>query len=299
MQSVKRISAIVVPALALLAAMPVSALAAAPSAPAAQATGTTYADVADLADSAPLVLRAQVRKLSRVEDERAPGLRLGSARFYVEATTRALLTGQVPQGEALTYLVDLPLDARGKPPKLKKRDVLLFARPVSGRPGEIQLVARNAQLLWDPATEARLRSILTELLAAGAPGRITGVRELIHVQGNLAGEGETQIFLSTEDGSAASITVQRKPGAPPAWGASFSELIAELGNPPKRDTLAWYRLACFLPDVPPAGANLSETAASRAQAEADYRMVMGKLGPCERSAARGAASARAGASPLR
>ena len=37
-----------------------------------------YADLADLADSAQVVVRAQVRKLTRVENERAPGLR-GSA----------------------------------------------------------------------------------------------------------------------------------------------------------------------------------------------------------------------------
>jgi hypothetical protein len=242
-----------------------------------------YADLADLADSAPLVVKAQVRKLSRVENERARGLRSGWGRYYVQAKTRALLTGQAPQGEALTYLVDLPLDARGKPPAVKKRDVLLFARPVRGHPGELQLVAPDAQVLWSPSVEAQLRSILIALAAADAPGRVTGVRELIHVPGNLAGEGETQIFLATADGSAASITVQSKPGAAPLWGVSFSELVAKLGDPPKPDTLAWYRLACFLPETPPAGANHSETAESRARAEADYRMVLGALGPCPRS----------------
>ncbi len=241
-----------------------------------------YADLADLSDSAPVVLRAQVRKLSRVENERARGLRPGWGRFYVQARTRALLTGQAPQGEALTYLVDMPLDAKGKPPAVKKQDVLLFSRAVPGRPGELQLVAPDAQLLWSAALEAQLRGVLTELVAPGAPGPITGVRELIHVPGNLAGEGETQIFLNTADGSAASITVQRRPGMPAVWGASFSELIAELGNPPQRDTLGWYRLACFLPAAPLASANLSEGPASRAQADADYRFVIGELGPCPR-----------------
>jgi len=209
-------------------------------------------------------------------------MRAGWGRFYVQARTRALLTGQAPQGEALTYLVDMPLGARGKPPQVKKRDVLVFARPVRGRPGELQLVAPDAQLIWTPGVEAQLRTVLTELAAPDAPGRVTGVRELIHVAGNLAGEGETQIFLTTEDGAAASITVQRRPGAAPLWGASFSELVAELGNPPRRDTLAWYRLACFLPAAPPAGANLSESEASRVQADADYRMVIADMGACTR-----------------
>lgn len=280
MRSIKRSAGMAALILACAAAGPAMA-APAPAAP--PVAGANYADLADLADSAPIVLKAQLRKLSRVENDRARGLRPGWGRFYAEARTRALLTGQAPQGEALTYLVDLPLDARGKPPAVKKKDVLIFARPVRGRPGELQLVAPDAQLLWNPAVETRLRGILVELVAADAPGRVTGVRELIHVPGNLAGEGETQIFLATGDGTAASITVQNKPGAPPLWGASFSELIAGLGNAPARDTLAWYRLACFLPAAPPAGANLSETPEGRASAEADYRMVLTALGPCPRS----------------
>ena len=251
--------------------------------PADQPAAATYADLADMSDSAHLVLRAQVLKLIRVKDERAPGLRPGYGRFYVKARTRTLLTGNVPLGESLQYLVDLPLDQRGKPPKLKKQDVLLFARSVPGRPGELQLIAPDSQLPWDEMTEARLRSILTELVAPDAPARITGVREIIFVPGNLAGSGETQIFLSTADDSAASITVRHSPGLPPQWGVSFSELMADVGNPPPRDTLAWYRLACFLPDAPPSRANHSETASARAQAAADYRMVLGELGTCTRA----------------
>lgn len=283
----ERIAFTALPALAL--AVPLSASAQpVPAAPAPAGVPAPYADLADLADSAPLVVRAQVRKLTRVENERASGLRPGFARFYIQARTRALLTGQSPQGEALTYLADLPLDPKGKPPALKKQDVLLFARPVRGRPGELQLVAPDAQVAWNPATEARLRSILIDLVAADAPKRVTGVRELIHVPGNLAGEGETQIFLTTADGSAASVTVQSRPGAAPIWGASFSELIADLGNPPRPDTLAWYRLACFLPATPPARANLSETAQARARAEADYRLVLAEMGSCRRDRGRAA-----------
>lgn len=282
MRSVSRISRTAAPIFALAMIISLPSLAAAPLSPVTPAAAGNYADLADLADSAAIVLKAQVRKLSRVENERAGGLRPGWGRFYIEARTRALLTGQAPQGEALTYLVDLPLDARGKPPAIKKKDVIVFARPVRGRPGELQLVAPDAQVLWTPAIEGQVRAILTELVAADAPGRVTGVRELIHVAGNLAGEGETQIFLSTKEGAAASITVQTKPGAAPIWGASFSELLAELGNPPKRDTLAWYRLACFLPATPPRGSNLSETPESQTRAEADYRLVMAELGPCQR-----------------
>ena len=251
--------------------------------PAAAPNPATYADLADLSDSAPIVLRAQVRKLVPVDAARARGVRPGWARYYVEARTSALLSGNTALGEALRYLVDLPLDARGKPPALKKKDVLLFARTIPARPGELQLVAPDAQLLWDAATEARLRAILAELIAPGAPGAITGVREAINVPGTLAGEGDTQIFLDTASGEAASITIQHRPGARPEWGASFSEVLARVGQPPARDTLAWYRLACFLPNALPAAANLSDTATSRAQAESDYRMVLGELGVCPRT----------------
>ncbi|MBB4857808.1 hypothetical protein HNO88_001119 [Novosphingobium chloroacetimidivorans] len=246
-------------------------------------TALTYADLAALADSAPLVVRARLRKLVRVEDARMRPAAPGTARFYIQAETRALITGGSPIGQAFAYLVDLPVTAKGKPLARKKDEVILFARTVPSRPGELQLVRPGAQIAWSEATEARLRTIITALLAPDAPARVTGVREMIHVPGTLAGEGETQIFLNTADNSAASITVRRQPGRPPQWGASFSELVAELGSPPERDTLQWYRLACALPASPPPEANMSEGETSRAMAEADYRFVLDALGPCRRA----------------
>lgn len=243
----------------------------------------TYADLVDLADSAPLVLRVEVTRATRVDDARVSGVTAGHGRFFVEAKTQALLAGNTVLGESARYLVDLPLDARSKPPKLKKKQFLLFARPVNGRPGELQLVTPRAQISWNPVAEETMRGILKELVAPDAPAKVTGVRELLYVPGTLAGQGETQIFLNTANGSAASITVRHQPGEPLAWAASFSELLADLGAPPKRDTLAWYRLACFLPNNPPASANISENEADRRQAAADYRTVLGELGVCERT----------------
>lgn len=254
--------------------------AAAPANPLPIAPAASYADLADLADSASLVIRAQVRKLVRVEPARANGVRPGWARFYVEAKTMALLAGE-GIAESLRYLADLPLDARGKPPALSKKLVLVFASAVPGRPGELRLVAPDAQLLWDATSEAKLRTIMTELLSPDAPARISGVREVIHVAGNLAGEGETQMFLATRDGTAASISVARRPGTAPVWGVSFSE-VAEAGAAPLRETLRWYRLACFLPGALPPGVNLSDGAQERAIADADYRLVIAGLGGCPR-----------------
>ena len=248
------------------------------------APAVTYADLADLADGAPLVIRAQPRKIAAVEPARARGLRPGWGRFYVEAKTEALIAGTAPLGEALRYLVDLPLDAKGKPPQFKKKSVVLFARTVAGRPGELQLVAPDAQLLWDAALDARIKGVLRELYAAGAPPRISGVREAAHSGGELAGAGETQIFLVSASGDPSAITVSRAPGRAPQWGVSFSELVAS-DSAPARDTLAWYRLACFLPAALPRSATSAPGNDDRDAAAQDYAYVLAQLGACTRTRA--------------
>ncbi|TYC85424.1 hypothetical protein FMM79_16385 [Novosphingobium sp. BW1] len=258
----------------------VPALAANPQSPGAD---VTFADLADLADSAPMVIEAQVTRMTRLGADRAAGLAPGIGRFYVEADTRALLVGKSPIGESLRYLVDMPLDSRGKGEDLKDRMVILFARAVPGRPGEVQLIEPDSQLLFTPALDAKLRGLLRETVAPDAPGEITGVRELLYVPGTLAGQGETQIFLNTRDGSAASITVRHEPGKPVAWGASFSELVADVTQPPAPETLEWYRLACALPQYPPQGANISQGYDAKRQAQDDYRAVLRQLGPCTRN----------------
>ena len=77
--------------------------------------------------------------------------------------------------------------------------------------------------------------------------------------------------------------MQRRPDAPPRWSVSFSEVLGETARQPPRDTLAWYRLACFLPPLLPNGANISDDPADRAAAGSDYRFVLTELGPCPRS----------------
>ena len=252
------------------------------SRPAAPSPAPTYADLADLADGAPLAVRVLPRKIAAVEPERARGLRPGWGRFYVEAKTEALIAGSAPLGEALTYLVDMPLDSKGKPPAIKKKSVVLFARTVAGRPGQLQLVAPDAQLLWDAALDARIKGVLRELYAAGAPPRISAVREAVHTGGDLAGAGETQIFLVAANGDPAAITVTRSPGSAPLWAVSFSELV-DSGTAPARETLAWYRLACSLPPSLPVGARSGDNAEDRAAAAGDYAFVMSQLGSCLRT----------------
>ena len=243
----------------------------------------TYADMADLSFSAGVIALVRVDTLIPIDPSRSQAIRPGYARFYVEAQAQTLLAGKTPLGRSIRYLVDLPLDWRGKADDLEGEDVFIFARAVAGRPGELQLVTPTAQLRWSTARETQLRSLLRAAVSPNGPPKITGVRALLHVPGALLGQGRTQIFLSTQNGSYASITVQHRPDAPPNWHVSFTELIADAGQPPARDTLQWYRLACSLPSVPPPDANISQTEAARSQALADYRLVLASLGSCDRN----------------
>ena len=275
---------------ALAASVALFAAILAPSAALAQSPSSvqpSFADLADLADAAGVVVRVKVKGQAALGPERARNVAPGHVRLYVEAETAALLAGNVPLGQSLRYLVDVPLDARGKVPKLKKREFILFARAVPGRPGELQLVGPSAQLPWSPDSEARLRPVLAQLVAADAPPRVTGVRDALSVEGNLVGESETQIFLSTAGGDPVSLTVVRRPGMAPSWGVSWSEIVDQAARPPRRDTLEWYRLACFLPEQLPASANLSRDGTARSRAAADYRYVLDQLGSCPRYLTRG------------
>ena len=269
---------------AILAAALSAGAAAAPPPP--MAPTVTYADLADLADRADLVVHVVVAKQIPLPPERATNVAPGYTRLYIEAKTQALLAGKAPLGESVRYLVDVPLDAKGKAPKLKKHEFLLFARPVPGRPGELQLTGPTDQLPYDETIAARLRPILAELAAADAAPAITGLRDALAVPGTLVGESETQIFLGTASGDPVSLTIVRRPGMAPAWGVSYSEIVDQAARPPEPDTLAWYRLACFLPEQLPRGANLSQDPSSRTRAAQDYAFVLQQLGACPRTLSR-------------
>ena len=241
--------------------------------------GTGYVMLARLADAAPVVLKVQVRKTTVVAPERAPDVAPGMARLFVEAQVLNLIRGKQGISESIRYLVDVPRDARGKLPKLKKQQFLLFARPGT-RPGEVQLVSKDAQITWSAATEAQVRTIVTELLTPGAPPAIKGIREALHVRGNLQGEGETQVFLATATGDPVSITVLRRQGLAARWAVSLTEIVDEAAAPPRRNTLLWYRLACFLPREIPARVLVSDTPADNDLARRDYNFVLEQLGPC-------------------
>ncbi|TIX49317.1 hypothetical protein [Alteraurantiacibacter aquimixticola] len=243
----------------------------------------TYVDLVELSLSSGVVLRAEIDDQITVPPERAPGVRPGHVRLYLEAETQALLAGSGPIGESLAFLSDQPREADGDVPKLKKRVYLLYGRRVEGRPGEIQLIAPNAMQPYSPELEQRARAVLRQLVEAPPPPIITGVREVMSVPGNLVGESETQIFLDTRDGAPVSLTVLRRPGMAPQWGVSWSDIVDQSARPPQPQTPQWYALACHLPQELPEESFLQNDPASRARARDDYSIVLAEIGPCARS----------------
>ncbi|WP_150290491.1 hypothetical protein [Sphingobium estronivorans] len=246
------------------------------------AAGLSYADIADLADMAPMVAQARIGNIIKLRPEQAGTVPAGYQRVFVEANVTALIRGEGGISPTVRYLYDARLDARGKLPKLKKADVLLFARK-GARPGEIQLVARDAQIAASAAELERVKAILSELVANNAPPRITGLGDAFHVAGTIAGEGETQIFLRTENGDPVSLSILRRPGQAPRWAVALGEIVDEAARPPVRGSLLWYRLACGLPPELPAQSVRALAAPDAEAARADYQVVLSALGPCGRT----------------
>src|SRR3954454_22515852 len=234
--------------------------------------GLTYADSADLALAAPGAAQVRIAEAEALKDEQAAGVPPGLARFYVAADMVSLIRAPGPLPARVAYLVDLPRDSKGKAPKIRKgTEFLILAAPVPGRPGELRLVAPDAQIPFTAAEAERLRSIVLEAAGPGAPPSITGIGKAFHVPGNIPGESETQIFLQTADSRPVSLSVLRRPGQTPQWAVALSEIVDEAAAPPAPGTLLWYRLACTLPPRLPAQSLAEADAEGAAAIEADYR----------------------------
>jgi hypothetical protein len=243
-----------------------------------------YADVADLALAASVTVHVKVRQAQKLKGALAAGVALGKIRYLVSADVISLIKG--PEGIAprLSYIIDLPADSQGKTPKLVKTELILFAVP--GRPGEIRLVAPDAQLGWSPPAAQMVRTVLAEANRPDAPPRVTGVGEGFYSAGSLPGEGETQIFLSVEGSRPVSLSISRQNGAAPRWFVSLGEVVDESAPPPVRNTLLWYRLACFLPATLPDAAVESLSEGDKTAVRTDYKLVMDGLGQCPRNRAK-------------
>ena len=246
--------------------------------------GPTYADLADLALAAPIAAQVRLTQAIPVKAERAPDLKPGMARFYVRAGLVSLIRSPQSLPQRLSYLVDLPRDSRGKAPRLRKgSEFLLLAAPVPGNTAELRLAAPDAQIPFTPERAATLRSIVREASSASPPPRIAGIGRAFHVPGAIRGESETQIFLQTAGGTPVSLTVLRRPGETPSWAVALSEIVDEAAEPPAPDTLLWYRLACGLPRALPRQSLAEADSTGAAAIQADYRLVLDRLGPCVRT----------------
>jgi len=228
---------------------------------------------------APLIVDARIRSAVRIKGAEAANVAQGSARFYIEADVTGVIRGSAV-AQRIGYVADLPLTERGREPKLKKQRVLLFARPVAGRPDQVQLAAREGQHGYSAELDSLVRGIVRETIAADAPPAITGVGNAFHVPGSLPGEGETQVFLQTANGAPVSLQILRRPGEQARWSVSLGDIVDESAGPPRTNTLLWYRLACGLPRQLPAESLESVDGANAAIAREDYAMVLAALGPC-------------------
>ncbi len=242
----------------------------------------TYADLVTFAQNADLVAIVTVDKQAVFPVERAPGVPPQRVRLYLETLTRNLLASGTGVGESLIFVTDVDREADGDAPDLEDRSYVIFADQARGRPGEVQLVSSRAMFPAGPVIEGRVRRVLTQLASAEAPPAITGLRDVISVPGNLAGESETQMFVETRGGAPVSLSVVRRPGMAPEWGISLGEIVDTSARPPEPDSLAWYQFACFLPRELPETAFLQGDRESQDRARRDYAFVLDELGPCAR-----------------
>ncbi|MGZ8281587.1 MAG: hypothetical protein ACXWUN_01390 [Allosphingosinicella sp.] len=247
----------------------------------------TYADLADLALAAPVVAQVRLARSDVLSARETTGVPIGHHRFLVESDVIALIRGEGGLAPRVSYLVDLPDDSRGRRQRLRRgSEYLVMAARVAGRPGELRLVAPDAQLPLTADVAARVRDILRESLAAPAPPAISGIGRAFHVPGSLPGESETQFFLLTADNRPISLSVLRRPNERARWSVALGEMVDNAAASPQPETLLWYRLACTLPASLPAQ-SLSESTADEAQAiRADYRLIIEQLGPCTRTRTR-------------
>lgn len=234
-----------------------------------------FVDIADLTVAAPVIVQANIVRSERLSDRDSPGLAKAHARTLITAAIDSAIVAPGAIPAELTWLWDAPLDSKGKLPKQKNRAVMAWASPPTPD-GKTRLIAPNALQSWTPALDAQVRAIATEA-RSGATPKITGVTNGFRADGTVAGESESQFFLSTDDGRGATLVVTNRPGSPRRVALSRGDVIDESATVVRSGTLLWYRLACSLPGSLPAKAGGDDRAMA-----ADWAAAMASLGPCQR-----------------
>jgi hypothetical protein len=246
------------------------------------AINSSYADVADLVTISPLILDARIRKITKLPPDHAVGVPANIQRLVVDADVLALLRGDGGFAGQARFLLDVPKDAKGKIPKLKKMRYFLLGSKVAGKPGTIKLARPDSLIEWSEANDALVRAVTKEAVLIDAPQPIIGVTGAFHSPGTVIGEGETQIFVEAQGNQIYSLSVFSRPGIAKRWAVSTGEVIDESATAPAKNTLLWYRLACGLPRA--LDTKLVETAEADnvTKAQADYRFAIDSLGACDR-----------------
>lgn len=249
------------------------------------APNPAYADLADRALPATVVGVMAVTKVTRLDQKQFPLLPPGMERMLIKGRIMTLIRGPVDQPVDVRLLADLPIDGKGRPPKLGKQPMMVFGDRVTGKADQIHLLDRYSLLPWTAEMEQQVRTILTDAVAQGAAPKIRDIGNVFSVPGSVPGESETQIFLDSATGQPVSISILRRPGQGPRWIVSLDEIVDEAAAFPARDTLTWYRLACFLPgQLPLAKLEGVEPPQMQIAAE-DYRFVIQQMGDCRRNMA--------------
>lgn len=241
----------------------------------ALATGDSYARLADYVLTSPVIVRATITRAQRISAKDAPGLAEGHARLLLTANTEAALLAPGPVPAQMSWLFDLPLNARGRVPDLRDTTVLASLQMPDAQ-GRTRLTGPDSQRSWDAQLEARVRDIATEARAGTVP-EVTGVSNGFRVEGTLPGESESQFFLSTRAGKPLTLVMLERPGQRPAISVASGDIIDESATSVKPETLLWYRLACGLPRDLPRAAGGNDPALAKA-----WTGIMASLGPCGR-----------------
>ena len=239
-----------------------------------------FAVVADLTFAAPVIVQARIARAERRPDRDSPGLAPGHARLLVTAAIDSAIVAPSAIPAELSWLWDAPLDARGKLEKRKNLAILAWVG-VPDPDGKTRLVAPNAQQPWTSSLDAIVRGIATEQKSGSIPV-ITGVASGFRADGTVAGESESQFFLTAADGRGATLVVTTRPGMPRRVTVARGDVIDESAILVKNGSLLWYRLACALPAELPTTAGAGDAALA-----ADWRAAIVSLGPCQRRAAPG------------
>jgi hypothetical protein len=256
----------------------------------------TYADWVELVQGAALVAKVEImeERDPRADDDEDSGkakshLPLGLVR--VDAQVENLLKGPFDMSPRVRFMAQVPLDAKGRPWKLKRTHQLLFATraappqlPTQAPPqvALLKLVRPQTLYTWDVGNEALLRRLLGALNAPDAPPRITGIESAFSVIGTLQGERETQIFLITSR-QLVSLTISHPAEGAAHWALSLSDVAGDVVPPPAQESLLWYQLACHLPPEFPLEKIADKDAEERSHIIADYALVRQSLGVCAHS----------------